>query len=148
MECLNKLCVCEKCATDSRRALRFSLSLHAECHFNSGEMAGQCRLVDVCVQGLGFEIETDVAMRYGQNILLKIFLPDKPLPLSAVLKLQWIHIPLEGRMIQRVGGQLLFMDVLEKAQLMQHAYAEVLGGVSGTDFAVQPSWTFTPNSVC
>jgi hypothetical protein len=147
MECLKNLCQCEKCATDNRRSLRFALSLQAECHFNSGAIAGQCRIVDICVQGLGFEIETDVIMRYGQKILLKIFLPHKPLPLSAVLKLQWIHVPLEGRMIQRVGGRLLFMDVLEKAQLMQHAYTEVLECVTRTDFAVQPSRAFAPGPV-
>ena len=147
MECLKNLCVDVKCPTESRRFLRFSLSLRAECHYNNGEPAGQCSIVDICDQGLGFEIETDVTMRYGQNMLLKIFLPDQPMPLSAVVKLQWIHIPLEGRMIQRVGGQLLFMDVLEKAQLTQHAYAEALGYAARMDFVAQPSRAFTPSPV-
>ena len=147
MECLKNLCVCVKCSNESRKFLRFSLSLRAECHYNNGEPAGQCRVVDICDQGLGFEIETDVAMRYGQTMLLKISLPDQPVPLSAVIKLQWIHIPLEGRMIQRVGGQLLFMDVLEKEQLIQHAYAEALGCAARMDFVSQPSRAFTPSPV-
>ena len=147
MELLNNLCMFEKCPTESRRFLRFSLFLPAECHYNNGEAAEQCRIVDICEQGLGFEIETDVAMRYGQNLLLKIFLPDKPVPLSAVLKLQWIHIPIEGRMIQRVGGQLLFMDVLEKAHLQQHAYDEILGFAARTDFVSQSAQAFASSPV-
>ncbi len=121
MECINIASTEEKCRQENRKFPRFSVALPAECHDNSGQVAGQCRIVDVSEQGLGFEIESDVMLSYGQNVLLKIFLPDTPVPLSAVLKLQWINIPLEGKMIKRVGGQLLFMDVREKAQLMQYA---------------------------
>jgi hypothetical protein len=147
MLCLNRLFVDENCNQESRRFLRFSLSLNAECHFNSGDMAAPCRLVDVCRQGMGFEIETDVSMRYGQNVLLKIFIPAKHLPASAIVKLKWRKIPHEAAMIQRVGGLLMFMDVREKAHLLQHAYAEALGCVSGADFASQPSRAFNPRLV-
>ena len=86
--------------------------------------------MNICDRGLGCEIATNRALRYGQNVLIRIILPDKPLPLSALVTLQWIKIPLEGEMVHRVGGQLLYMDMGEKSQLMQHAYAEVLAGIS------------------
>ena len=90
---------------------------------------------------------TNIMNFLSLNLLLKIFLPDKPVPLSAVLKLQWIHIPIEGRMIQRVGGQLLFMDVLEKAHLQQHAYDEILGFAARTDFVSQSAQAFASSPV-
>jgi len=130
MEIVNRVCAEGKYRRENRKFLRFSLSLSAECHYNNGEIPGQCRVVNICDRGLGCEIETNRALRYGQNVLIRIILPDKPLPLSALLTLQWIKIPLEGEMVHRVGGQLLYMDMGEKSQLMQHAYAEVLAGIS------------------
>ncbi len=126
MECLNRLFKIEKSRKEKRQFLRFSLSLRAECHYNAGETAEQCRIVDMCEQGLGFELDAPVTMRYGQNVLLKIFLSEGEMPLSAIVRLTWIRIPSQGFMTQRVGSHLLFMDGREKALLLQHAYAEIL----------------------
>ena len=41
-------------------------------------------------------------------------------------------------MVQRVGGQLLYMDMGEKSQLMQHAYAEVLAGIAKKNIFYHP----------
>lgn len=126
MECLNRLLMIANSQNEKRQFLRFSLSLRAECHYNAGEMAEQCRIVDICEQGLGFELDSPVCMRYGQNVLLKIFLSAQKMPLSAIVRLTWFKIPCRGFMTQRVGSRLLFMAEREKAQLLQHAYAETI----------------------
>jgi hypothetical protein len=134
MEWVNRLPVFEKKQQEARKSLRFSLSLRAECHYNAGEIAEQCRIVDICEQGLGFELDSRICMRYGQNVLLKILIPPQKIPLSAIVKLTWVKIPCEGFMTQRVGSRLLFMDEREKEQLLQYAYAKILYDVSRVDF--------------
>ena len=133
MECLNRILIPEKCHGENRKFLRFSVSLRAECHYNAGEIAEQCRIVDICEQGLGFELDTSIGMRYGQNVLLKIAVSPGKIPVSAIVKLKWVKIPCEGFMTQRVGSQLLFIDARDKVRLLQHAYAEALSDVSRKD---------------
>lgn len=133
MTFLNSLHIFEKSSPEQRKFLRFALSLRAECHYNAGEMAEQCKLVDICSQGLGFELDAPVSMRNGQNVLLKIDVSRKKIPVSAIVKLAWVKIPGDGFMTQRVGSRLLFMDPREKTRLIEHAYAEILCGVTGID---------------
>lgn len=122
---------------ENRKHLRFPLSLHAECHYKAGENAQECRIVDICQQGLGFELDTQIGIRYGQNVLLTIFPPDKKIPVNAIVKLQWAKIPTEGILKQRVGSRLLFMDPKEKAHLLLQAYAIKLAGMSKNNFALR-----------
>jgi hypothetical protein len=132
---LNRVYGFETSKIENRKHLRFPLSLPAECHYKSGEQAQQCRIVDICQQGLGFELDTQVGIRYGQNVLLTIFPPDKNIPVNAIVKLQWAKIPTEGVLKQRVGSRLLFMDPQEKAHLLLQAYAMKLVGVAKNSFA-------------
>ena len=134
---LNRLYGFDKSKTENRKHLRFALSLNAECHYDSKETAKECRIVDICHEGLGFELDTNVAMRYGQNVLLTIFPPDGKIPVNAIVKLQWAKIPCEGVMKQRIGSRLLFMDPREKAHLLQHAYAMTLVGVAKNSFTLR-----------
>jgi len=133
MDFIGRLRIFEKRQEEHRKFLRFSLSLRAECHYNAGKMAEQCRIVDICQQGLGFELDSRIGMRFGQNVLLKIGLSPEKIPVSAIVKLTWVKSPSEGFMTQRVGSRLLFMYPREKAQLLQHAYAEILHDVSRED---------------
>jgi hypothetical protein len=133
MDFFNLLHMSDKRHEEHRKFLRFSLSLRAECHYSAGEMAEQCRIVDICQQGLGFELDTRIGMRYGQNVLLKIGLSPEKTPVSAIVKLTWVKSPAEGFMTQRVGSRLLFMYPREKDQLLQHAYDEILHDVSRED---------------
>ena len=134
---LNRLYGFDKSKTENRKYLRFPLSLRAECHYNPQETAQECRIVDICQEGLGFELDTDVSMRYGQNVLLAISLPERKMPVNAIVKLQWAKIPCEGVMKQRIGSRLLFIDPREKAHLLQQAYAMKLVGVSKNSFALR-----------
>jgi hypothetical protein len=127
----------DKSKLENRKHIRFPLLLPAECHYKSGEKAQECRIVDICQQGLGFELDTNVGIRYGQNVLLGIYLPDKKTPVNAIVKLQWAKIPPEGPLKQRVGSRLLFMDPKEKAHLMLQAYAMKLADMSKNNFALR-----------
>jgi hypothetical protein len=131
---LNRAYGFDKSKIENRKHLRFPLSLPAECHYRTGEKAQDCRIVDICQQGLGFELDTQVGIRYGQNVLLTIFPPDKKSPVNAIVKLQWAKIPTEGVLKQRVGSRLLFMDPKEKAHLLLQAYAIKLVGVTKNSF--------------
>ena len=134
---LNRLYGFDKSKIEHRKYLRFSLSLRAQCHYATKETAQECRIVDMCDQGLGFELDTPVDMRDGQNLLLTIFLPDKKMPVNAIVKLQWIKTSNNGLLKQRVGSRLLFIDAKEKAQLLQHAHAMKLVGVAKNSFVLR-----------
>jgi len=134
---LNRLYGFDKSKIEHRKYLRFLLSLHAECHYTTEETAQECRIVDMCDQGLGFELDTPVDMRDGQNVLLTIFLPDRKMPVNAIVKLQWIKTSNDGFLKQRVGSRLLFIDAKEKAQLLQHAHAMKLVGVAKNSFVLR-----------
>lgn len=134
---LNRLYGFDASKIENRKHLRFPLSLPAECHYKTGEKAQRCRIVDICQHGLGFELDTQVGIRYGQNALLGIFLPDKKTPVNAIVKLQWAKTPSEGVLKQRVGSRLLFMDPKEKAHLMLQAYAMKLAEGSKNNFALR-----------
>ena len=132
---LNRLYGFDASKIENRKHLRFALSLRAECHYNSEKTAQECRIVDICEHGLGFELDTPVSMRYGQNVLLTIFPPDRKMPVNAIVKLQWIKTSSDGFMKQRAGSFLLFIDSKDKAHLLQHAYAMKLVAVAKNSFA-------------
>jgi hypothetical protein len=134
---LNRLYGFDKSKTENRKHLRFSLPLPAECHYKAGEKPQECRLVDVSEEGVGFELDTHVDMRYGQKVLLSIFLPERKTPVSAIVKLQWVKIPHEGPLKQRLGSLLLFIDPKDKAQLLEHAHAMMLVGMAKNNFAAR-----------
>lgn len=133
---LNRLYGFDQSKIENRKHVRFPLSLPALCHYKTGEKAQDCRLVDVSEQGVGFELDMVVDVRYGQNVLLSISLPDRKTPVSAIAKLQWIKIPSEGQLKQRMGSRLLFINPREKARLLQHAYAMQQVGVAKNSFAL------------
>ena len=134
---LNRLYGFDKLKIANRRHLRFTLSLSAQCHYHTEKTPQECRIVDICQEGLGFELDTHVGMRYGQNVLLTMFPPDRKMPVNAIVKLQWIKIPCEGALKQRVGSKLLFIDPLEKAHLLQHAYAMKPVNAAKNSFALR-----------
>jgi hypothetical protein len=134
---LNRLYGFDQSKIEHRKYLRFSLSLRAECHYTTEGTAQECRIVDMCDQGLGFELDTPVGMQDEQNVLLTIFLPDRKMPINAIVKVQWIKTSSEGLHKQRVGSRLLFIDLKEKAQLLQHAHAMKLVGVAKNSFVLR-----------
>jgi hypothetical protein len=137
---LNRLYGFDTSKIENRKYLRFPLSLAAECHYNTCktvEKAKECTIIDVCEQGLGFEMDTHAGIYHGQKVLLSIVLPDKKLPVNAIVQLQWAKIPCEGALKRRVGSRLLFIDPKEKAHLLQYAYAMILVGVSKNSFALR-----------
>jgi hypothetical protein len=133
---LNRLYGFDESKIENRRYARFPLSLPAECHYKTGEKPQACTLIDVSEQGVGFELDTDVDIRYGQNVLLSIFLPDRKAPVSAIAQLKWVKIPCEGHLKQRIGSRLLFINPKEKAHLLQQAHAMLLVEVAKNNFAL------------
>ena len=133
---LNRLYGFDQSKIENRKHVRFPLSLPAHCYYRAGEKARECTLVDVSEQGVGFELGTDVDIRYGQNVLLSIFLPERKTPVSAITKLQWAKIPHEGNPKQRIGSRLVFIHPRDKAQLLQQAHAMLLVGVAKNSFAL------------
>ena len=133
---LNRVYGFDPSRIENRKYARYPLSLPAQCHYRTGEGARDCMLVDVSEQGVGFELDSAIEIRYGQNVLLSIFLPDRKLPVSAIARLQWIKIPCEGMMKQRVGSSLVFINPREKAMLLQHAHAMLLVGVAKNSFTL------------
>lgn len=134
---LNRLYGFDQSKIENRKYLRFPLALEAQCHCITGGAAQKCRIVDVCDQGLGFELDTSEDMQHGQNLLLSIFLPEKKIPVNAIVRLQWAKAMGEGVLKQRVGSRLLFMDPKEKAHLLQHAHAIRLLGAYKNSFALR-----------
>ena len=113
-----------------RKFLRFPLSLQAECHYNVGEKAAPCRIVDISSQGLGLELDIPIKMKSGQLVLLEIDVAAQKTPVSAITKLAWVQSQEDGYMTQRVGSFLLFMDPAGQDHLMEQAYAGLLSNAS------------------
>ena len=134
---LNRAYGFDQSKIENRKYLRFPLSLEGQCHYTTGGAAQKCRIVDVCDQGLGFELDSPASIQQGQNLLLSIFLPEKKTPFNAIVRLQWSKTLDDGALKQRIGSRLLFMDPKEKAHLLQHAHAMRLVGASKNCLALR-----------
>jgi len=120
----------ERHDAENRKALRFPLSIQADCIYNVSELAVRCRIVDISSQGLGFEFDSPVDLQSGQIILLAINLVHQKKIVSAVARLTWEYIRTDGFRPKRVGGRLLFMEPQNKKLLLEQAHAGVLSNLS------------------
>jgi len=109
-----------------RYFLRFPLALPAQCLFSVEAAAANCRLVDICEQGLGLEIDAPIRMRGGQSVLLKIDIAPQQPPVSVITELAWVRRRKTVSGFQRAGSRLLSIDTVSKQRLLGHAYARLL----------------------
>ena len=115
---------------ENRKALRFPLSIQADCIYNVSKLAVRCRIVDISSQGLGLEFDSPVELQSGQIVLLAINLAHQKKIISAIARVTWEETRKDGFRPKRMGGRLLFMDSQSKKLLLEQAHADVLSNLS------------------
>ena len=121
-----------------RNFLRFPLALPAQCLFSVEEAAARCRLVDICAQGLGLEIDAPVKMYGGQTVLLKINIAPQQPPVSVITELTWVRRRKTLSGFQRAGSRLLLIDPVSKQRLLDYAYVALISGLIGGESVSPP----------
>jgi len=116
-----------------RNFLRFPLALPAMCLFSVEAAPASCRVVDICAQGLGLEIDAPVKMHGGQAVLLKIDIAPQQPPVRIITELTWVRRRKNISGFQRVGSRLLFIDPVSKQRLLDYAYVALISGLIGSE---------------
>jgi hypothetical protein len=116
-----------------RNFLRFPLALPAKCLFSVEEAVAPCRVVDICDQGLGLEIDAPVRMSGGQTVMLKIDIDPQQPPVSVITELAWVRRRKTVAGFQRAGSRVLSIDPVSKQRLLDHAYAALLVKLTGSE---------------
>jgi hypothetical protein len=116
-----------------RDFLRFPIALPAKCLFSVAAAPASCRLVDVCAQGLGLEIDAPVKMHRGQTVLLKIDIAPGPPPVSIITELTWVRRRKTLCGFQRAGSRLLSIDPVSRQRLLDYAHDALISWLIGSE---------------
>ncbi|RLJ02973.1 MAG: hypothetical protein DRP08_04080 [Candidatus Aenigmatarchaeota archaeon] len=106
---------------ERRRYIRFNVPLRAEIVLNADiECVARGEVVDFSRQGVRVKFYLPKGSLLREKILLlKIYLPNRSLPIEVEAETRWFHVSQES---WELGLKIRKIDATDKAEILEYAY--------------------------
>ncbi len=113
--------------TDQRKYIRYPLGLEAKAVVGNNIIIKKCVVQTISHNGAAMDLFVHEDLAAGQNVMLTILLPGKPVTINVIVKLKWFEmLEANEQFNAAAGGVIVFIKDEDRSALLDYAFKQVL----------------------